>query len=173
MRRLSSGAPVAAGLTAMVIGGVALDARATPPSDLRAAKAATARYHSLDQAKADGYVQASPCTESPAGGMGIHYVNPQLAADPAVDPQRPEQLLYMPGADGALELVGVEYWKASADQQPPIDPSDKPSLFGRAFDGPMPGHSPTMPHHYDLHVWFWKDNPAGLFATWNPRLDCP
>jgi len=29
-----------------------------------------------------------------------------------------------------------------------------------------------MPVHYDLHVWFWHDNPSGLFAPFNPALSC-
>jgi hypothetical protein len=37
----------------------------------------------------------------------------------------------------------------------------------------MPGHNPTMPIHYDLHLWFWADNPAGFFAPFNPNLSCP
>ena len=36
----------------------------------------------------------------------------------------------------------------------------------------MPGHNPQMPWHYDLHVWFWEDNPDGLFAPFNPALSC-
>jgi hypothetical protein len=28
-------------------------------------------------------------------------------------------------------------------------------------------------HHYDLHVWLWKDNPAGLFSPTNPAVKCP
>jgi hypothetical protein len=36
----------------------------------------------------------------------------------------------------------------------------------------MPGHNPTMPVHYDLHVWIWKANPSGLFAPFNPALSC-
>jgi hypothetical protein len=30
-----------------------------------------------------------------------------------------------------------------------------------------------MPKHYDLHVWLYKRNPAGLFAAYNPRVQCP
>jgi hypothetical protein len=30
-----------------------------------------------------------------------------------------------------------------------------------------------MPVHYDLHAWVWKRNPAGTFAMWNPRVECP
>ena len=47
---------------------------------------------------------------------------------------------------GRLELVGID-----ADQNLTTD-GDRPSLFGRAFDVPMLGHSPTMPIHYDLHT---------------------
>jgi len=36
----------------------------------------------------------------------------------------------------------------------------------------MPGHFAGMPVHYDLHVWLWKHNPAGMFAEWNPGLSC-
>lgn len=141
--------------------------------ELLAAKVATARYHSYAQAQRDGYtVEGEPCVASPDGTMGIHAVNPALLADPAVDPLRPELLLYVPRENGGLRLVGVEYWKAAGDQAPPIDASDRPSLFGRAFDGPMAGHSPAMPHHYDLHVWFWARNPAGMFAAFNPLLSC-
>jgi len=37
----------------------------------------------------------------------------------------------------------------------------------------MFGHEPGMPFHYDLHVWLYRHNPAGLSAMWNPRVDCP
>jgi hypothetical protein len=50
---------------------------------------------------------------------------------------------------------------------------DRPSIFGQPFDGPMPGHNPAMPVHYDLHVWLSADNPSGLFAQFNPSLSCP
>ena len=49
----------------------------------------------------------------------------------------------------------------------------EPGSLGQPFDGPMPGHNPTMPIHYDLHVWLWGNNPAGLFAPFNPNLSCP
>jgi hypothetical protein len=29
-----------------------------------------------------------------------------------------------------------------------------------------------MPVHYDLHVWLFDSNPAGVFAAWNPSVDC-
>jgi hypothetical protein len=26
--------------------------------------------------------------------------------------------------------------------------------------------------HYDLHVWLYRDNPAGVFAQFNPDVSC-
>jgi hypothetical protein len=39
-------------------------------------------------------------------------------------------------------VIGVEYFVAAADQEPPIDDSDTPHLFGRSFDGPMEDQRP-------------------------------
>jgi hypothetical protein len=147
-------------------------------SALARAKAANDRFQSVEQAKAAGYIQRSPCESSPEGGMGFHFVNDDAMRDPKLDPAKPEILTYAPGPGGVMQLVGAEYWKPDADQNLTTD-SDRPSLFGRAFDGPMEGHNPPgtlpgtgMPRHYDLHVWFWKRNPSGLFAIWNPDVSC-
>jgi hypothetical protein len=103
--------------------------------------------------------------------MGFHYANERLTADPAVRPSEPEALLYE-SRRGKLRLVAVEYIRIDADQNLETD-EDRPWLFGRPFDGPMLGHEPGMPIHYDLHAWIWKRNPAGTFAQWNPRVSCP
>jgi hypothetical protein len=60
-----------------------------------------------------------------------------------------------------------------AAEPPPSIDNPAPVLFGRTFDGPMPGHAPGMPWHYDLHVWAWEHNPAGTFSQFNPSLACP
>ena len=60
-------------------------------------RAATARFHSKAQAAAAGYAEASPCVASPAGGMGVHWVNGGLV-DPVFDANNPESILY--GPDG-------------------------------------------------------------------------
>ena len=179
MRRVLIALAVAAAIP--VVGSVSASAKEKPPSsphrtalqrELQSVKAATARYHSYKQAVRAGYsVAGEPCVASPLGTMGIHAVNPALMADPAISPLRPEILLYVPKANGKLRLVGVEYWKADADGSLATD-DDRPSLFGQPFNGPMPGHNPTMPVHYDLHVWIWKANPSGLFAQFNPALSC-
>jgi hypothetical protein len=137
-----------------------------------AARRATARYHDVAAARADGYVQVTGCVQLPGvGGMGVHFLNPSLAADPAIVADRPEELLYAPGPDGDLQLVGVEYFRADGDQDPATD-GDRPELAGIPFDGPMAGHAPGMPIHYDLHVWAWRANPAGMFEEWNPNVHC-
>jgi len=126
-----------------------------------------AKYRDVNKALADGYIPVSGCEALPGvGGMGIHYMNPSLASDLASDPYKPELLLYAPNGTGGLELLGPEYFQADAGQA-------RPTLVGQGFDGPMPGHNPQMPTHYDLHVWLFKYNPAGLFAVWNSRVKCP
>ena len=163
---------------------VATRAGATPVDVLQAAKAASARYHSVEQATQAGYsLEGEPCVSAPpppglTGAMGIHAVNGALIgpASAGLDALQPEILLYLPKANGELELVGIEYFAVAADQTPDaegnFDDSDRPSVLGVPLDGPMPGHAPGMPVHYDLHVWFWEDNPAGMFAPFNPALSC-
>lgn len=131
---------------------------------LAMARAATAKYHNVEKALEDGYVQASPCVANPTGAMGFHYVNFSLAADPDIDPSQPEELLYLPNESGKLKLVGVEYVRLLSTS------AERPTLFGRSFEGPLPFVNPPQ---YNLHVWLWKHNPSGLFAPFNPTLSCP
>jgi hypothetical protein len=182
---------VAGAVVVTALGVVTAGAGAASPDGLQAVQAAASRYHSIVQARQDGYTtENEPCVSAPpppgsTGAMGIHAVNGALIGDGVVDPLRPEILLYLPKANGELELVGVEYFAIAlantetgpapwfGAEPPPLGfftPS--PSVLGRTFDGPMPGHNPTMPWHYDLHVWLWADNPAGLFAPFNPALTC-
>jgi hypothetical protein len=94
-----------------------------------------------------------------------------LLTDTVLDPNRPELVLYELKPNGKLRLVGVEYFIADADQNLATT-DDRPSLFGRPFDGPMAGHFPGQPAHYELHVWLWERNPNGMFAFPNPNVDC-
>jgi hypothetical protein len=146
-----------------------------PPDmrELREARRATRSFRDVDAAKAAGYAAANECVEDPKyGGMGIHYASEKLIADGKLDIARPEILVYQPAADGELRLGAVEYFQVDGDQDL-ATADDRPSLFGVPFDGPMLGHEPGMPIHDDLHVWLYKDNPAGLFAAFNPRVHCP
>jgi hypothetical protein len=135
---------------------------------LGAARRATASYRSVQRAERDGYAAVSPCIP----GEGIHYAKNELLGDTMVTPGQPELLIYEPQANGQLRLVALEYWKADADQNV-LTVDDRPTLFGRPFDGPMAGHAPGMPIHYDIHVWLWKRNPDGLFTVANPTISCP
>jgi hypothetical protein len=144
-----------------------------PAHDLRRARAATRRFRSVAAARAAGYAATGECAQDPKyGGMGIHYANDELLADGKLDVTKPEVLVYQPMPSGKLRLGAVEYFQADGDQDLATDP-DRPYLFGLPFDGPMLGHEPGMPIHYDLHVWLYRHNPAGLFAAWNPRVHCP
>lgn len=139
----------------------------------RVIREATSRYRDPDVAIADGYLPTDVCAEEPElGGMGYHYVNPALVADDMIDPTLPEALLYAPDPSGRLRLVAVEYVKDDADGELGTD-EDRPTLFGHPFDGPMEGHEPGQPVHYDIHTWVWKRNPAGELAQFNPKVHCP
>ncbi len=133
--------------------------------ELAAVRRATAKYHDVEKALADGYIAAPHCVSVPGlGGMGYHYVKPSLATDLALDPLEPEVLLYAPSGNG-LRLVGVEYFVASVGQE-------HPEVMGIPLHGPMPGHEAGMPEHYDLHAWIWQPNPNGMFADFNPNVNC-
>jgi len=193
MKKLLLAAFAVAGVVVVpAVGLVTAGAGASPPDGLQAVQAAASRYHSIAQAQRDGYTtENEPCVSAPpppgfTGAMGIHAVNPALIGDGAIDPLRPELLLYLPKANGKLKLVGVEYFAVAlanteagpapwfGENEPPLGFfTPAPLVLGQTFDGPMPGHTPTMPWHYDLHVWLWADNPAGLFAPFNPALVCP
>lgn len=130
------------------------------------ARAATAAFHDPQAAIAAGYLPSDHC--EPA--MGQHWVNPANLMDGVHDITRPDVLLYEPTPAGP-RLVGVEWFQPDADQDLGTD-DDRPSLGGVPFDGPMPGHEPGMPVHYDLHLYVWKHNPLGITASHNPRVSC-
>jgi hypothetical protein len=134
-------------------------------SALAKVRAATAKYHDVNVAIADGYLPAGPCVAVPGlGVMGTHYVNFALV-DPDVDELTPEILLYVETEDGP-RLVAVEYFAIDIGQPNPV-------LFnGVEMEGPMPGHGPGEPDHFDLHVWLWQSNPEGIFEDFNQYLDC-
>jgi hypothetical protein len=135
------------------------------------AKAATAKYHNVDVAVADGYVpDGFGCISDPtAGAMGVHYINLEIDADPTIDLEKPELLLYEPDKHGKLKLVGVEYEVFQADWWNAGN-TEPPSLFGEEFE-PMifPGLDPL----FGLHVWLWRHNPTGMIQPWNTKVSCP
>jgi hypothetical protein len=148
----------------------------TDPSilkDLAQVRQATAKYHNVNVALADGFIETPHCVASPEGGMGIHFIHPARLMDPAENILEPEILLYVKTDEG-MKLAGVEYFYGigAPDTPVPNPAPPAPILFGRPFDGPMPHHEPGQPPHYDLHVWVWQANPSGMFAPFNPNVSC-
>lgn len=154
-------------------------ASADTSSDLERARAATHGFVTrVGAAEAAGYglfrdAAGLACIEQPGvGAMGVHYVNGSLVGDAVLDPTRPEALVYEPLAFGRLRLAAVEYivfkevWEAAGN-------TGRPTLFGVPFDFTPAPNRYGIPPFYALHAWIWKDNPAGIFAPWNPRVDCP
>ncbi len=148
-------------------------------ADLAQVRAATARFHRVEEAVAAGYELGwvngagnrvvAGCVSSPtAGAMGYHYFNKDLMADNAVNALEPEVLVYAPTADGGLKLGAVEWVVRSAQSNPP-GVSQPPSVLG------MPMHilvPPPGPAFYITHAWVWTNNPAGMFADFNPEVSC-
>jgi len=137
--------------------------------ELTAARAALDKYQDPVVAVHDGYFSTLGCVAYASGGMGVHFLNPG-AIGPTVEVSKPQILIYEPVGE-ALRLVAAEWFVPLA-----TGVKERPQIFGQPFDGPMEGHPPLMArefHHYDLHVWLWKENPNGIFAQTNPDVKCP
>jgi hypothetical protein len=135
---------------------------------LNALRAALAPFEHVDAALDAGFEPFGHCMSGPQGAQGIHFTHGERIGDPTLDPLRPEVLMYEPRPDGSLRLIGTEYlvfqqaWHDAGNVAPPI-------LLGREFtlnttllDEPF----------YALHVWVWQHNPLGIFANWNPLVNC-
>jgi hypothetical protein len=157
-------------------------AAAAAPSasaDLQAAKASLAKYSDPFVAIKDGYFSTVACidfpsgakdgtVEYPPGAMGVHFLN-MANIGPKLDPMKPQVLIYEQVGD-KLVLTAAEWFMPVA-----VAGGTAPSIFGQQLSGPMDGHEPIMPaslQHYDLHVWFWKDNPKGMFTSTNSTVKC-
>ncbi len=152
----------------IVVGPTRAIAEPTLPPELQDLRAALEKYKNPYLAVHDGYFSTVGCVEYATGGMGVHFLNGRLIG-PVPDPKRPPILIYEPDGD-QLKLVAAEWFVPLA-----TGVKERPALFGQPFEGPMEGHEPLMPRelaHYDLHVWLFKENPAGLFATTNPNVKC-
>jgi hypothetical protein len=156
----------------------ATHAEVTLQDELAQVRRVTARFHRVEEAIAAGYelgwVNGSGvriitgCVSHPtAGAMGYHYFNQALVADNAVDPLKPEALVYESAPNGGLKLVAVE-WVVRGPNTNPRGVPTAPSVLG------MPMHILVPAVGFWLkHAWIWKHNPAGMFADWNPEVTCP
>ena len=150
------------------------------PANLTATRAALEKYQDPIAAVRDGYFSTLGCVDYPKGGggpgemaykpggMGVHFLNPALIG-PTLDSLKPQVLIYEP-VGNRLRLVAAEWFVPTAISK------EAPTMFGSKLDGPMEGHAPILPielHHWDLHVWLWKDNPNGLMHPTNSTVKCP
>lgn len=134
-----------------------------PSREIHRIRVATEAFHDPEAARRAGYAPPDPphCVASAAGGMGYHHVNRALL-DGHLEVERPEIVVYVPAGEGALELAGVEYVVPYSAW----DRDDPPRLLGQTLR-----RSDELGIWY-LHVWAWLENPAGLFADWNPVVAC-
>ena len=172
-------------------------ASAAEPS-LEEVRTLTERYRDVSVALAEGYVRdpGNVCETAdmmglPAetGTMGIHFFRPDLLGitgppNPRVDGngthtdfRKPAILIYEPQADSSLALVAVENlvfiraWEAAGHTAPP---SFLGNPYNRMVDDPATetDEAHHFEPHYDLHVWLYRENPAGMFAQFNPAGSC-
>lgn len=165
---------------------------------LEEVRALAMRYQNVDTALAAGYIRdpSNTCEDAAimglpdsVGAMGIHYFRPDLLGitgppNPRVDGtgihtdfRQPAVLIYEPQADGSLELVAVENlvflksWEAAGHT---AAPGFGKASFNRMADDPATpvDEAHHFEPHYDLHVWLFRENPAGVFAQFNPAVTC-
>ncbi len=138
------------------------DASLSPQTkrELANARHGTARYHDIDKAIADGYVNINVCFPM----MGCHYARPETQGggfDELFDPARPELLVYHDFGNGKPRLVALEYAVPLALSENPPE-----GFTGDADEW----HENTDFGLWTLHAWVWYPNPDGMFAAYNPRI---
>ncbi len=172
---LGSAVPALLGAQARQQGGAVTNVAA-----IVAVRKALDKYKDPIVAVRDGYLSTVGCVDFPAGGtehgameykpgaMGVHFINMSYVS-PKLDSTKPQVLLYEPSGD-KLMLVGAEWFIPTEVSK------TAPTVLGHQLMGPMEGHVPVMPpelHHWDLHVWLWRDNPNGMFSPTNSAVKCP
>ena len=87
--------------------------------EIEQVKAATDKYLDFSVAEADGLIDVSGYVPN----MGHHYLNPGLV-DGTFELERPEIILYVPDADGNMQMVAVEYGILPEDPNNPGNPPE-------------------------------------------------
>ncbi len=128
-----------------------------PHAELARVRSATAKYHVLEEAEADGYISIDFCEP----GEGCHWLNPSLV-DGTFDAEHPEILLYAPGKNGKLHLVAVEY----------VVPLGASLVAPAGFTGDSDSwrEDTESAGLWELTAWIWLGNPNGLFEQHNPLV---
>ena len=189
LRKIAAASAAAAALClAQGVTAAACDEHDPAASFTASVRSSTAKYVNLTAAKNAGYsiladTAGNACISEPGmGAMGVHYVKDDLVKDPAIDAKEPEALVYAPDENGRLHLAALEYVVIQGDwnahQIPPAGLSVEthesiapPMLFGHEFNFTDAPNRYGLPPFYSLHVWLWKDNPAGTLEMWNPNVN--
>jgi methanethiol S-methyltransferase len=133
---------------------------------------ATERFKDVSAAEREGYGLMFGCVSGGDwGAMGLHYVNLPLVVDGDVDAAQPEIVIYEPTRSGHLRIIGADYLVFAADWDKK-HPGEPPQLLGQLlhfFEAP---NRFGLPPFYTLHVWAWKENPAGTFVNWHSKVSC-
>jgi hypothetical protein len=124
--------------------------------ELQQARAATARYRDLKNAKKDGYSNINVVVEN----MGYHYMKSEYV-DATFDVRKPEILVYAQHDDGSYELVAVEY------AVPLTLSANAPEGFSGSMDVWDENQGFGL---WLLHAWVWSYNPDGVFHSTNPLV---
>ena len=139
---------------------------------VRIVREATERFKDPAVADSEGYKLAFGCVSGPDyGAMGMHFVNMSLVGDPALDPTRPEIVIYEPLPNGRLRLIGADFL-VLASAWDALHPGEPPQMMGQLlhlFEAP---NRFGLPAFYTLHVWAWKESPTGTFVNWHANVSC-
>ena len=166
-----------AAIVAMLLGTAVFAGIANARSDLSRLTAATARFHSLVQAKNAGYGQppAPPRSTSasrPSTGRARWASTSSTAACSTRTSTRPSPRR----SSTSPTSTASSTWSRSSSSpsrtagMPPIRASAL-AVRGGLHVHPVPNRY-DIPAFYSLHVWLWKPNPAGLFMPFNPNASC-
>lgn len=124
-------------------------------AQLARVRLATARYHDVERAKADGYKDIHIVLPN----MGRHFLRDSLL-DERFEPERPELLVYSP-VKGREVLVAVEY----------AVPLDLSATAPEGFEGDGDAWFADQTFKlWTLHAWVWRNNPDGIFNPTNKEV---
>lgn len=127
-----------------------------PLRELALVRGAAARYHNVEDAKKDGYVDINVVLPN----MGRHLLKESLL-DATFDAEHPELLVYTEEPGGHLSLVAVEYAVPLALSETP------PNGFPGGADQWFPDQVFKL---WTLHAWVFRENPDGMFNPTNRRV---
>ena len=146
-------------------------AAVSPSAFVEAVRRATEQFRDVRSVPAE-YGPVLGCVSGPEeGAMGVHFVNPALLMDDALNAPQPEALIYE-FKDGIARLVGVEFIVFASVWHENHAPNDPPVLEGQLLQFVDSPNRFGLPAHYELHVWTWTTNPLSMFYPWNPTVSC-